>query len=355
MIRELQSLFDSLPSIYKKDPVAQLAARISFGFPQTKAYLTVDGFTLDVDLVFDSIETDMEFSDRTFRITNDTAGSLGFVRACESLSYDLRAWSIGALMEDIASHQGYTATLLDPTVGTLLASALIDGANRLDLSTPVDLSIATNPLWVFMKAVAYAIADEETNTDTALDQLNVLKAAQYFADVWGDRLGVLRNTGESDSVYTQRIVDTILRKRENSLAIEQLIADTFGVVATVEDLWPLVLNFNNRVVFSKLPGNVFNVANFLVTVPLIGQTLIELVNAQKAGGTRAFFIEQHDTGFVDTITISEASYDLSIFDNDIVEMEFCVSLDEGGNRTELDIGLPNWNVEQTIMPGSLIA
>lgn len=320
MSTALQRLYESLTQVFSR-------------VPALRPVMTVDALAA----------TTLTVADNTLTITSGVL----------DLAYDLRNWTFERLIEEL-DDQGVTATLVDLRLAKILAAALVD--DSFTLTAPVTLSGDFNPLTIYLKPVAFAVERHEVNIDIALAQLNVLTSRQYFADYWGLVLGILRKMGESDVDYTQRIVDEILLKRDNNLALEQIIENEFGIAASVQDLWPSVLNINNAICFSKIAGEVYNVGNFLVIAELTDDDLIGLIAKHKAGGTRAFLRRTADAEFVDAATMATDFFDLSLFDAFLIpEQEIGIFSGIGNDMQEISTGLPVWTVGSTPMPGTEIA
>ena len=327
MTLELKKLFESLQPVFDFDPMPRAAFRLSFDQSGQDAFLTIENGLLK---------------------TRTTGGA-------DSLSYVLNEWLFDRLAEDINTKTGYTAAVLDTKFNHMLAGALLDGIEDHDLGTSKDLAIATNPIWVLLKPLALAIAKRSLNVDDALAQLNVLTSRTFFVEFWGRFLGVVRKEGESDVRYAQGIVDRVLLLRANNKAMEKIVYDDLGIEVAIRDLLPEVLNLNGSPVFSKLPGQVYNVGNFLVDGEFGGQPLIDLIDRHRAGGTKAFFRQLLDHRVLDRADgITVDFFDLSLFDLHLVDREFEVLVDVGGDVAEVETGLPIWTVGETPMPGSVI-
>lgn len=360
MSLQFKQLLDDLHRVFNKNPMPAPAFRLFFNLPNLKAFASIINHTLKVSFQEQNLPTspfDTVYRDRELSVSIDSGARISTIYALQDLSLDLRAYTMERLAEFLNGH-GFQAAVILPRYKKMLAASLIDDVLNADLSSSKDFSISTNPLWVFLRPLAWAIEDHAASVDTALAQLNILTSQGYFADFWGRFLDIVRKPGEGDIMYTERIVRTILLKRDNNRALEQIVLDEFGVKVEVEDLWPTVLNINNSIIFSKIPGQVFNVGNFLVTGPIVGQALIDLVNRHKAAGTRAFFYEFLDTEInesVDSTTsFAEARYDISIFDMIFADSEFNITIDIGGDISEVENTVPEWAVELTPMPGSMI-
>jgi len=357
---QLERLQESLTQIFRRDPVSHPVVSVSFTLPNALAFLSIDGGTLAIRTEEESAGAalfDSVIRDRETTVSNIINRNVGVILPLASFTIDLRDWTLERLVEYLNAHPGFTASILDTRYAKILAAAICTQLDDYDLGLPSVLSVDTNPLSVLLKPIAFAIDRHELNIDKALAQLNLLTSEKFFADYWGTFMGIMRLPGESDATYTQRIVDEILLKRDNNVSLEALIADAYGVRATVSDLLPLVLNINNAICFSKIPGEVYNVGSFLITAPLTGDDLRSLVDRHRAAGTRAFFKRIAEAGFIDidpTITITW--FDLSLFDASLIpEQELGVFASVGNIITEFDTGLPEWTVGLMPMPGTQIA
>jgi hypothetical protein len=357
---QFDRLLQSLTQVFRRDKLPVEILTIGGSIINGSFSLSLSNHTLTIAFAqtglpvspFDCVIRDFEFA-----ATLDASGNMGQIVPVETVVYDLRRFTLEALVDDINRHQGLTATIIDQRYRKLLAAALIDGIEPTSIQAPIVLTASTNPLWITLKPLAFAIEDHENSIDTALAQLNILTATKYFADFWGRFLGIPRESAEADIDYMQRIVDSILLQRINNIAIEAIIKSELGLDAEVVDLLPDVLNINNSEVFSVIPGEVYNVGNFLVKTILDGDGIIELVNRHKAGGTRAFFSRVVDQGFVDGMdpAMSADFYDVSLFDTFLrPEQEMRITMDIAGQVVNVPTGVPNWIVGVTPMPGTII-
>lgn len=357
---QLQRLLESLTQVFRSEAILKPVFTLSFSLPNCIAKVTLTGHTLVIDI--QETNTSDSLFDFIYRVRElSVTSSVSFDRAVllpvMDLTYDLRDWTIERLVEDLNAHQGITATIIDQRLKKLLAGAIAGDFVEFDLSVlSLTLSVDANPLTVFLRPVAFAIEDHENNIDTALAQLNILTSKKYFADYWGVFIGITRRANESDIDYTQRIVNEVLLKRDNNRALEEIIFRTFNLRATVDDLLPLVLIINNAICFSKIPGEVYNVGNFLVTAELTTDDIITLVNRHKAGGTRAFFRRILETSLLlgDPVLTTDF-FDLSLFDAQFFPAQ-PLGVFSGINNfiSEIETGLPVWKVGSTPMPGTQI-
>jgi len=334
------------------------AFRLFFNLENAKAFASIVNHTLNLEIQEQGLSAspfDIVHREREMTIGIDSGHNISAIYPVESLELDLRGYTMERLAEFLNSRQGFQASVILPRYNKMVAAALIDDVLNADLSSSKDFALSTNPLWVFLRPLAWALEDHANSADTALAQLNILTSRGHFADFWGDFLDVVRRSGETDVSYVERIVRTILLKRDNNRAIEQIVYDEFGMTVTVDDLWPTLLELNNTPVFSRLPGQVYNIGTFLVTGSGITQAVIDLVNKHRAGGTRAFFRSYLDVEIAEPLPVFDIqTFDVSVFDLTFPDIDFNLSIDVNGDMSEIESFVPDWLVEDTAMPGSRI-
>jgi hypothetical protein len=76
--------------------------------------------------------------------------------------------------------------------------------------------------------------------DAITAQTSFGAAVGHWLDVWGRMLGVLRNAGESDSDYRNRISLTLLSWRGTVVGIESYLELAMGLSAVVSESFPAV-------------------------------------------------------------------------------------------------------------------
>jgi len=175
-----------------------------------------------------------------------------------NLSLDLSVIpTLSALVAQINATTGYSAQLdagADPNASPL---RLIE-MDRQNIGTQaLRMFVSTSVLWSIMKAVAWAIEDSYVNLVNGLLELEPATADGRWVDVWGSTYGnVIRNAGESDNVYSTRIIKEVVRQRLTVAALELILPQDLGFPAgsvTVSgNLYPLVFVVGQTKVGSKI-------------------------------------------------------------------------------------------------------
>lgn len=361
---QLIRLLESLPSQFLLDPQMVPAVRITNNYSGPGI-------------------VQVRIRDRKLKVSTVTNQSEN-----SSVEIDLRNHTLGDL-PSISTISGVNFTLLKDGQKRSEFKALNLLEIHSDVENFIDIAIHTNPLWVLLRPFAWTLGAANINYDVGLNQLNVLESKDFFADYWGRYLGVPRRKNEDDGTYTRRIIDTLIRPRENNFALENILISDLDLTGTISDLLPRVLQANlgggdDRAPLltgneneSFIAGNVYNSGNFFVDVPVTILTtastdaLKRVINENKAAGTRAFFREQFEQAIADTDigfeieTPDFSLFDVSVFDisgeglldEESATVEIC-DVDNSGNKTccyyVIDTGGPIWIVGQTPMPGSRI-
>jgi hypothetical protein len=76
-------------------------------------------------------------------------------------------------------------------------------------------------------------------SDALQQQYNFDTSAEGWIDVWGDLAGITRNVNEPNSVYKNRIANTVLAWRDSPVAIERFIQLVENVTALVAENDPI--------------------------------------------------------------------------------------------------------------------
>src|SRR2546426_8900105 len=101
---QLERLFASLQQVFKRDPIPRPAISISFSLANAAAFLTINNHTLSIVIEETNTSTspfDFFYRDRPFAVSMDTNGDIGRIKPIVNLTYDLRQWTLEALIENI--------------------------------------------------------------------------------------------------------------------------------------------------------------------------------------------------------------------------------------------------------------
>ena len=86
-----------------------------------------------------------------------------------------------------------------------------------------------------LEPIAGELTVAQTQTNEALNQISVLTSNGEWIDFLGGYFAVPRFVDEADDTYRERIIAEVIKPRNNNIAIEKSIKDTFGIAATVVD------------------------------------------------------------------------------------------------------------------------
>jgi hypothetical protein len=160
------------------------------------------------------------------------------------LVIDLGAYTIAGLAAFIASQPGYSVQYQDTSpYAALSAFILLNGAGNSDAPNGDCLFGYTSLTWAFMDAYAAELETARTQIANMPAMMNPLTAYESWVDYLGAFFGVVRQLGELDAQYGQRIVATVIRPLGNNVAIaEALRMLNGGLAVTVSDYDQLTNN-----------------------------------------------------------------------------------------------------------------
>lgn len=222
----LTRLLNNLHRIFDKDPERVLALRLGYDGPMS--WRVEDGV-----------------------LTTQIAGGTG-----ADLLIDLNGHTIASLADHVAAQPGYAVLYRSPDLGERSALVLIDAAGSPKQSNGDHLYAYTSVLHAILHSAALELQGLKTAILSMLRQMNMLEAEGEWLDEWGARFGVMRNPGEADTIYAERIVRDTLRPRCNNVAIEQAIAlASGGLSATVLDAPPATVRAPLRTGMLRYDGS----------------------------------------------------------------------------------------------------
>lgn len=177
------------------------------------------------------------------RLTTVPVGGAG-----APLSVDLTQYTLGELVNHLASQAGYSVEYADRSELSLMGAAvLLDAAGDQNRSNGDHLYGYTNVLWSYLEANAREL---EAAADQ-IEQMRLQMSTKTASDIWLDELGgyygVPRLQAEQDASYGRRIIAEVLRPRGNNVAIEAAIQAYTGQTTKVTDVTlnsPLAPLFN---------------------------------------------------------------------------------------------------------------
>jgi hypothetical protein len=203
-----KKLISFLHRVFDKDPAPFLALRLRYAGT---------GMTWRVDGA---------------RLTTVPIGGSG-----QAIAVDLTQYSLGELVNYLASRPGYIVDYADSSELSLLGAAvLLDGTGDQSLSNGDHLYGYTSVLWSYMEANALELEAASVQIEQMLLQMETRTASDVWLDELGGYYGVPRLQDEIDAPYSLRIIAEVLRPRGNNVAIESAISAYTGQTTKVIDV-----------------------------------------------------------------------------------------------------------------------
>jgi len=133
--------------------------------------------------------------------------------------------------------KGFTTVLYDGQYGTMLARGIVEQGTA---QSGESIGYHQSLLWSELKTSAWELDNQRDRIDDATKQLYLHSATGTWAEEWGDLFGTYRVAGESDATFLNRAIAEAIRPRSNNVALENIIAEAFGMICTVRDALPNV-------------------------------------------------------------------------------------------------------------------
>lgn len=218
IFRLIQKLLLRLHRVFDKDPYQQLALRLQYDGGMT---WTISNGILE---------------------TTVTGGS------GSDLSIQLYNFTIANLATFLATLPGYSVPYQDTSsYAQVSALALIDSGNDIDTSNGDHIYGYTNLLWAYLDAIGSELGTAKAQISNMLAQMVVPTSEDEWLDEHGSYYLVPRNSGESDAIYSPRIIAQVLQPRGNNVAIASAIQSLAPLAQRVR-----VIDAINDLVFSIL-------------------------------------------------------------------------------------------------------
>lgn len=158
------------------------------------------------------------------RLTTTVSGGSG-----AALDVDLTTLTIATLASYCAAQQGYTVGFVaNGAQSGFSARILLDGGNNQDASNGDHIYAYASLIWAYLDAAAIELAGAKTAIVEMLKQMSVSTSSGEFLDDLGDQYGIARLLGESDAIYSHRIIASIILPKGNNVAIEMAIESATG-------------------------------------------------------------------------------------------------------------------------------
>ena len=153
-----------------------------------------------------------------------------------STTFDIRAHTIGSLANALMA-SGHEIAFRNADLDHLSAILLLEGDGDQDRSNGDHLHAYTSILWTLLGGGGMGYEDARAAVPAALRQLILPQATHEWADLFGQIFGIPRDPGETDPVYTARIIWEVQRKRSNPFAISANIQYRTGHDIRVREPW----------------------------------------------------------------------------------------------------------------------
>jgi hypothetical protein len=215
----IHKLLESLHSVFSRDPEPALVATIAH----------------------DSGHLSWSVAEGKLSLTPDAEPE-------SAVEYDLADWTLGALLSEIESLDGYSCPYRDNgEISLLSALVLIDGAKHTASGNGDHLLAYTSVLWSYLHAVGQELSAASRARADLLRQLVMTESSADFADLWGLYHGVPRTFAEEDAAYTQRILREVTRPKSNALAIEEAAEGAAGMPVRILEAWRRIFHLDRSV------------------------------------------------------------------------------------------------------------
>lgn len=190
-----------------------------------------------------------------------------------ALEVDLTQYTLGELANYLSAQPGYSVPFRVANELSLLgARILLDSSGNQDKTNGDHLRAFTSLTWAYLDANAVELKAAREQIYQMLRQMNVVTGENEWLDEIGGYYNVRRRDGEIDSLYGPRIIEEVIRPRNNNKAIDIAISRATGGlpsrvvdVEIVEDVFPAydgVISFDGTYQYnatSKYRRNLFDV------------------------------------------------------------------------------------------------
>ncbi len=237
-----QRLLSYLPRFFRKEPVEFLALRLRYD--GTLAWTVEDGVLRTTVTSQGRVPPESLILD--FVLQDYAVADLPWDHAI-NLEVDLTQHTLGSLATFLAAQPGYSVEYrVTGEASQLGARILMDASGDQALSNGDHLNAFTSLTWVFLDAAAVELKAAREQIYQMLRQMAVPTAEGEWLDEIGGYYGVPRREGEIDSLYGPRIIDEVIRPRNNNKALEIAISKATGGlkskvtdVREVDDMFPI--------------------------------------------------------------------------------------------------------------------
>lgn len=222
-----------------------------------------------------------------------------------ALEVDLTQYTLGELANYLSAQSGYSVPFRVTNELSLLgARILLDGSGNQDKTNGDHLRAFTSLTWAYLDANAVELKAAREQIYQMLRQMTVVTGEGEWLDEIGGYYNVRRRDGEIDELYGPRIIEEVLRPRNNNKAIEIAISRATGGlpskvvdVEIVDNVFPAydgAISFNGTYPYSatslKYRRNLFDVEYAFdlegsEDIAPFQQQVLRLIDSFRAAGT----------------------------------------------------------------------
>lgn len=256
----LTALLNNLPGFFDRDPQADLALRVRHPAGLRWQVDRADTLTLSPDGLPETV-------------------------------LDLRAYTLAELVTHLLT-LGFEVPYSNPDLAARQASVLTPGSGDQDKSNGDHLYGFRSILWAHLKALDWELGTADLALSAMLRQLILPQAQETWADYWGYYFGMPRLTGETDTDYTQRIIDEFYRARNNPIAMKKNVKRYTGADVDLFEPWTRMWTLSQSTLSGgddHLPSGDFYAYHWLQ--PVIHElgidwpAVLSVLNADRPAGT----------------------------------------------------------------------
>lgn len=194
--------------------------------------------------------------------------TLTLAHASGSDTYDLSALTLSELADQVVA-DGYEIAYENPAGGHLSARVLLDCDSEQDAQEGDHLFACGSLTWAHMDAIGGPLAQAKAQIAPAISQLILPQSTGAWADLFGRIFGVPRRANESDSVYSERILNEVRRARSNPAAMLQNIKNITGYDVGLREPWKEISTWSQSRLSDSdhLQGDIWQYHTAQITAP----------------------------------------------------------------------------------------
>jgi len=166
-----------------------------------------------------------------YSIADDMISAKSFGSFSDDFNISLAGKTIQQVVDEINAVPDYTATIFS-------GPESINAIRLVDIEKTGDPTVYyhQNSGWALFKAIALELKEAKIAGDELLRQMGIPSATGILSNHWGSYFNIGRLTDETDAVYNQRIIDSLVRPKSNNVAMEIVLEAYYGYEIDVFDL-----------------------------------------------------------------------------------------------------------------------